>query len=372
MSKRDNILLISDNSDLAGELAAKIILLRKSDNVTISDYSEDKYAGIVLLHENQDRTKTIELIKKHKEKNASILLVMDSVDPKFILEAYDAGISDFCLSGAADYEIVIKIINCIKMLSVSLNAARYADLLTGMGIIDEDSGFYSYKSRKDVFEKEIKNGGVFAALTGKGNMNAAVKLSVRSDDIAAHGKGAQYFLMLPGTDVEGARKVVDKIRGHCHHLKAGVVNISGHPCSEQLYSELEQEALLALASASDDNYFIVQSQSEPLDKQYKIFKKVFDKKLEKVITPVFYRMQKQYESSGIKILQFAEDKKSVFQIKTERQNSKLEIVYSGFTKVLIRITHEGLDSPENSETEIPLPKLNQKFLEDTIEGLVNR
>lgn len=108
------------------------------------------------------------------------------------------------------------------------------------------------------------------------------------------------------------------------------------------------------------------------EKNYKLFKQIFNKKLEKVIAPVFYRLQKSYEEKlfNTKIEQYTDENQSVFCLKNPKQESKLKIVYPGFAKIIIYITHAGLDSPENSEITMPLNKITQKELIRIVEDFI--
>ena len=57
-------------------------------------------------------------------------------------------------------------------------------------------------------------------------------------------------------------------------------------------------------------------------------------------------------------------------MKNNKQDSTLKIVYPGFAKIIISITHDGLDSPENSEIQLPLTKINQKKLISIVEDFI--
>lgn len=48
----------------------------------------------------------------------------------------------------------------------------------------------------------------------------------------------------------------------------------------------------------------------------------------------------------------------------------LRIVYPGFAKIVIYITHEGLDSPENKEIQLSLTKISQKELITIVEDFI--
>ena len=91
---------------------------------------------------------------------------------------------------------------------------------------------------------------------------------------------------------------------------------------------------------------------------------MFNKKLEKVITPLFYRLQKSYEEKlfDTQIEQYTNEEQCVFSLRNKKQESTLRIVYPGFSKIIVYITHAGLDSPEDSEIQLPLTKITQKEL----------
>ena len=109
-----------------------------------------------------------------------------------------------------------------------------------------------------------------------------------------------------------------------------------------------------------------------MPKNYKIFRQIFNKKMEKVIAPVFFRLQKTYEEKlfDTKIEQYTDAEQCVFHLKNQNQDSTLRIVYPGFAKIIVYITHEGLDSPENREIQLALTKISQKELVKIVEDFI--
>lgn len=83
-------------------------------------------------------------------------------------------------------------------------------------------------------------------------------------------------------------------------------------------------------------------------------------------------MQKSWEEKlfETEIRQSADDEMCVFHLKNKKQDSTLRIVYPGFAKIIISITHEGLDSPENKEIQLPLTKISQKELVAIVEDFI--
>ena len=144
--------------------------------------------------------------------------------------------------------------------------------------------------------------------------------------------------------------------------------------------DYEKEALNALAEADEGQYRFTEIKEKTLDDwlsdapkgSYKLFRKVFNAKLEKVIAPVFYRLQKSYEIKlfETQIEQYTNSEQCVFNLKNHNGESSLRIVYPGFAKIIIYINHDGLDSPENKEISIQLDKITQKELINIVENFI--
>lgn len=403
MNDKNSILLISDDFDLAKVVESKLIFLRANDSIVLSDYKEAvsnlKYtnADVVLIHENISHQATLDLIKKVREfANVCIILLVNNYDKDMILASYDAGIDDFAFSSAEDFELVIRTVNNIKHNSVKLQAMRNQKLLEQLNVVDELTGLYNYNYSKQVIENYIDNNllddGVFLAIAPSENSKVkfsiekianAIFSSIRVDDTATLGRGAKLYVLLPKTSVNGAIVVLNKIKanyGDDFEICAGISAIS-----HKSFDEMEHDALQALsdAVATDAEYVIAQEKEEDtLDdwlitedeepKNYKIFRQIFNKKMEKVIAPVFFRLQKAWEEKlfDTQIEQFTDCEQCVFHLKNNKQDSMLRIVYPGFAKIVIYITHEGLDSPENKEIQLSLTKISQKELIKIVEDFI--
>ena len=106
-------------------------------------------------------------------------------------------------------------------------------------------------------------------------------------------------------------------------------------------------------------------------KDFKLFKTIFDKKLNNVITPIFFRHQKEFETklANTSVSQYANNVECVFSLKNELIHSELTIRYNGYAKFKIEITHSGLDSAENTKMEIPLKDMTNKLLTSLLKKL---
>lgn len=392
------MLLISENEVLAKEIAQKLMFLRANDEVVISSYKEGmtnlKLSGADIVFVVQNTSGTLELIDELRcDENLCIILLASSNNSDFILEAYDRGVDDFALANSDDFELVLRTVNNIKHNSVKLAAYRNTKILTQMKIVDELSGMYNYEFAKQVFEnkfdEDLKYDGVLLALSvsesskmtfSMEKMAQAVKKSIRIDDIPVLGRGANIYILLSNTDLNGAIVVLNKIKENY-----GGDICCGMACVEQKdFIKTEQKVLQALSDALATNaeYVFAKEEENTLDdwlydeaqtkKNYKIFRQMFNKKLEKVITPVFFRLQKAWEEKlfNTAIEQYVSDEQCVFSLKNKKQNSTLRIIYPGFSKIIVSITHEGLDSPENSEIQLQLSKITLKGLSEIVEEFI--
>ena len=261
-----------------------------------------------------------------------------------------------------------------------------------MKVIDEVQYIYNYDYAKQVTENYIDSNlikdGSFMIISPSNesktyysseNFVNAIKTSIRSSDILTLGKGVNYCIFMPNTDLNGAVCVLNKIKEKLDFdIRAGISDIL-----DKKYNEFEQDAQKALLEslALEKDFTLVQDEKiETLDdwlndkssNDYKIFRQMFNKKLEKVIAPVFYRLQNIYEEKlfNTEIEQYIDKNQCVFNLKNKKGNSSLKIIYPGFAKITLLITHEGFDSPENKTIKLPLTKITQKQLVEIIENFV--
>ena len=191
-------------------------------------------------------------------------------------------------------------------------------------------------------------------------------------------------MLLPETNLRGAFRVWDKIKNNIgteHNIVAGVSEIEGKD-----FADLKKELLNAIieANSTEQNLVIVNENIQDCSnedwlgkmsckqKNFKLFKQAFTKKLDKVITPVFFQIQKLYEDKlfDTKIEQFSNETLSSFSLKNPKQSSELKITYPGFSKINVDIIHQGLDSPENKRFNLDLTELDEKKLTQILEGFI--
>lgn len=404
MIDSNNILLITDYEEVAKNVLEKLVLLRQNDSITVCSTKDAKKAlknslfYIVIVHETENQSASLRLIKTVKEtrSNLEIILLLNDLNPEFILEAYDNGIYDYFLTDSEPYEILIKTVNCFKLLMQKEICSRNEKFLQQFGVIDAKTNLYQYKYLKEIFMDISDNlrvqNGIFAVLTldnkaktkiSTNRLAQAVKNSVRRDDIIASARGGKFYLILPNIDLEGTNSVIRKIQnkmGESFKIRAGLSKIG-----IQSFETLDKITQDSLTSALQNDKMSVCLENNNIDiqndwleddtavkkKNFKLFKMTFINKINNVITPGFFRFQKECEAKLIntQVSQYANDIECVFCLKNERVRSELIVRYNGYAKFKIEINHSGLDSPENYKTEIPLKAITEKYLNTLLKRL---
>lgn len=404
MADNNNILLVTDYENIAKEILEKLVLLRETDCITICNTRSIKKAltnslySIVILHEADSTEATLKLITNIKEAKADteILLLLNKVNPSLILKAYDSGIFDYFTVDSDEYDILIKTINCFKIRTLKDISARNEKFLYQQGVIDSKTNLYQYKYLKEVFLEfadslKIQNG-IFVVLTlddstktkiSINRLASAIKSSIRQDDIAAVGKVGKYYIIIPNIDLDGAKGVISKIQdkmGNEFKVRAGLSKVGLNTfetldknANDSLTSAIQNDIMIASLDENIEmlNPWLEDEDSTTKKKDFKLFKTIFNNKLETIITPLFYRHQKDFENklTNTQVSQYANDIESVFSLKNAVLHSELTIRHNGYAKFKIEIQHSGLDSAENTKMEIPLKDMNNKLLTSLLKQL---
>ena len=403
--KSSNILLITDNNDAWKDLTEKFALLRNSDEIISVDFSAaeqilEEIAPKVIFLCAQDCAIVQETLLNIKKINprSIVICAFEKYNQDLILSLYDSGMDDYILTDSEPADVLIKTVNALKLSAEREKAELNQNLLENIGALS--NGFYTenYADElfENVFESEKPKSATLVILTYDeldkalfdcGKLSCAIKNSIRKNDIAAAFPSGKFYILLENADIEGAKKVYKKIKNSLEdefRIKAGICEV----CAKS-FKETEQKSTSALTDAMLSTYdFVIyqekeisetddwslEPEKENKQKDFKFFRQLFLNKMEKVITPVFYKLQNAYDGrlEDTQIEQYTNENRCIFNLKNPKQTSRLTITYPGFAKAVIYITHSGLDSPENKEyvlalkdlTELLLTALTEDFIKD--------
>ena len=404
MIENNNILLISEDENATELILNKLVLLRDNDKITKCNYKETKKAlqnslyCIVLLYadikEQELIFKTIKTIKETKP-DSEIILIPNDVNTELILKAYDAGIYDYVPIDAESFDFVIKTINCYKLRTLKNIEQRNEKFLYQQGVIDEKTNLYKCNYLKDIFidiadDLRIQNG-IFSILTlndknktkiSTNRLAGIIKTTVRGDDIIATARGGKFYLILPNIDLEGTKKLIQKIQdkmGEEFKIHAGMskIGIQSFETLDKLTQDSLKSAIqndemtVSLSEVTGMQNGWLEDEDQPRHKDFKLFKVAFTNKMKNVIEPIFFRFQKECETklTNTQVSQYANNIESVFSLKNEILHSELVIRFNGYAKFKIEINHSGLDSAENTKKEFPLSQLTDKELTKLLKQL---
>lgn len=404
MIENNNILLISEDENATELILNKLVLLRDNDKITKCNCKETKKAlqnslyCVVLLYadikEQELIFKTIKTIKETKP-DSEIILIPNDINTELILKAYDAGIYDYIPIDAESFDFVIKTINCYKLRTLKNIEQRNEKFLYQQGVIDEKTNLYKCNYLKDIFidiadDLRIQNG-IFSILTlndknktkiSTNRLAGIIKTTVRGDDIIATARGGKFYLILPNIDLEGTKKLIQKIQdkmGEEFKIHAGMSKIGIQSfetldkiTQDSLKSAIQNDEMtVSLSEVTGMQNGWLEDEDQPRHKDFKLFKVAFTNKMKNVIEPIFFRFQKECETklTNTQVSQYANNIESVFSIKNETLHSELVIRFNGYAKFKIEINHSGLDSAENTKLEIPLSQLTDKELTKLLKQL---
>lgn len=404
MIENNNILLISEDENATELILNKLVLLRDNDKITKCNYKETKKAlqnslyCVVLLYadikEQESIFKTIKTIKETKP-DSEIILIPNDINTELILKAYDAGIYDYVPIDAESFDFVIKTINCYKLRTLKNIEQRNEKFLYQQGVIDEKTNLYKCNYLKDIFidiadDLRIQNG-IFSILTlndknktkiSTNRLAGIIKTTVRGDDIIATARGGKFYLILPNIDLEGTKKLIQKIQdkmGEEFKIHAGMskIGIQSFETLDKLTQDSLKSAIqndemtVSLSEVTGMQNGWLEDEDQPRHKDFKLFKVAFTNKMKNVIEPIFFRFQKECETklTNTQVSQYANNIESVFSLKNETLHSELVIRFNGYAKFKIEINHSGLDSAENTKKEFPLSQLTDKELTKLLKQL---
>ncbi|PWL76919.1 hypothetical protein DBY21_01855 [Candidatus Gastranaerophilales bacterium] len=399
--KNSNILLITENSAVWKNLQEKLMLVRTGDKIKIIDFAqafsalETEKPSIIFicLEEKSAILKIIEFVKENLP-NSILILGVENYNTDFIISMYDAGAADYVLKDSKPADILIKTVNALKVVSERESALINKKLLEDLDGISAEDGFYTEKFANELMDNLLNTGmpssflivtydELDRAMFDFEKLSDSIRSSIRNRDIVVKLRNGKFYILLEDTEIKGAEIVFEKIKktlNGAFRIKAGLCEVSG-----KSFQELEQKTTVALTDAmlGANDYVIYQEKAlleeedwtlepENTQKDFKLFKQLFVKKMENVITPVFYKLQNTYDGtlSDTKIEQYTDENRCIFHLRSPKQTSRLTIVYPGFAKVVIYITHSGLDSPENKEYSIPLKDLTELLLTALTEDFI--
>ncbi len=405
-----NVILITNNEQIVNLLSSELVQLRNIDSILIRTYQDalssiesEKPQAIILNCQNSiEEPFCLDLIKKIKGiTSVPILLLVENYNSQFIRIANKAGIDDVVAVQFSNSEILMRTIWSLQKNELRQQHKKYEKLLTQLNAIDEETGFYTAKYSSKVFQNEIDYlsskgiDGVFIALEpneksrlkpSTENIVETIKNNIRATDTVALTKYKNtFYLLLASTNLEGSLVVWNRLNkniGADETLCGCIYNMD-----KSSFDEIEEELKEGLkeAKTAPNLLYIIDSNvkkndnwleeskipSQNTHKNFKLFRQIFSKKLDKVVKPTVEELLKEYEDvlSGTDVPLVETETSYSIKFVNKRQESEFTITQEG-NSVVVESKHNGLDSPENKKYSMDLNEITTKEINNDFEDFI--
>ena len=263
------------------------------------------------------------------------------------------------------------------------------DILSQLKILDKKNHVYTENYTYTILKEESKKEwGTFVVLAPDINVRSklspdslmnTIKKNVRSCDILGYATDFKIYLWFKQTEKENVLKVLEKIQKILtsnFSISAGYIETK-----DIAFDKAEEMANNALSKALlKGNCFIYAKEPKKKEinldvnvKNFKLHKENLVKKLEKILSPLFYQTQKRIEEKlfETKITQTVDEEKSTFTLENEKGKSSFTVSCPGYTKINIEIIHDIKNSELKAEKLfVDKEEINEEKIEYLLDSFI--
>ncbi len=379
------VVLISDDKDFFEYIIPKL-LLRKSDELFRFSFDEltEKFhqldSSLLIINSENKQEQTLELLNIIKDSPAIVFGYND--DETFKIKGYKAGMFAYIPITSSDEEIQAILLPALKLVSSINKNKLYREILVRNNLVTQNNEVFL--DSNTMIEQELtkiqnshKNA-VLGAISPDEKSKFAIQPNqietiilnnIRESDLLINFATNKYFLLLHDADVENAYSLWNKIvTNFSEPIYAGFVSV-GRKSRQQLVSEV----LNKLHESIHRGFKSTMTADVFTGNNFKLYKEEFKKKLEQVITPVFYHVQQIYNDKlfNIKIdIGHGEDY-SILYIKSKNTTADLRITSPGYATVNIDINYQNAENSNDSKRITLEPdELEAGLLQDILEQFI--
>ena len=150
---QNSIVIICDDEIIAKALRLKLSTLREVDSIKIGLFKdaifeiESNTPDVLIVFSKVENEEIFSFIKTIEpitsEYKTPILLVTDELQNEdFVVDGFDAGVDDFVSLKNSDGEILMRVILCMQKHELMREIITKNKLLTELGVLQEESGFF--------------------------------------------------------------------------------------------------------------------------------------------------------------------------------------------------------------------------------------
>lgn len=390
----DKVILISDDVDFFDYLKLKLPL-RKSDELFCFKFDEvpEKMHlltnSVLIVNSENSQEKTLELLNFFEE--TPIIVSAFNNDEDFKIKCYEAGMFNYITPLVSDKELQATIMPALSVAALIRKSKRYREVLVKNNIIASNNEVYVDYSY--ILDKELtaiansSKKSVFLAISPDdkskfmlqaNKIETIILNNIRTNDILINYAPNKYFLILHDLDLNSANKIWGKIASQFPQKIYAGISLITNQTRQQLINEVLNKLHQAINNQKENIISSVTTlpNADNMSQftNFKMFRQEFEKKIENIVTPVFYQIQQKYASklSGVTLQQGSGDGYGTFYIKGKHSIGCFRITSPGFSKINIDITFqkEGEDI-DSKRIKLEPEELEQGLLEDLLEQFIN-
>lgn len=384
---QSRIVLVSDDSDFFEYIRPKL-RLRKSDELFL--YGFDKLpsnlhlikSSMLIINSEGAQDKTIDLLNLLKG-TPSVVFAYNE-DSEYKISVYRHGAMAYVTPFMPEEELQARLIPPLSVTGLLQINNRYREILVRNNLImPNNEVFIDYEYVLDKELEKINSSGMRAVLGAispnektkfliqQNQIETLILSNIRKNDILMNFAPNKYFILLYDINVEAAQKLWEKIRAKFgEKIYAGFVNVTSKT-RQQLINEVLNRLHEAINYDKGAQTASTVSSIDARGGNFKIFRQDFKKKIDNIVTPVFYSVQQKYNDKlfGMIIEQNFGDGYGDLTIKSRHCSGTFKITSPGFSKINIDITYQAKNAEAKRITLEP-EELEAGLLEDLIEQFI--
>lgn len=386
-----SVILISNDSDFFEYIIPKLSL-RNSDSIFRFCFNElpEKFyllsSSLLIINAENNTKQTLQLMQICK--GLPVIAFNYKRDNEFAQQAYQLGLLSYITMDTSDTLVQAQIVSVLKTLSLINKNSLYRDILVNKHLIAQNNEvFYDSNIILELELEKIHNSrSSCVALAIAPDDNSKFKLSpnkietiilnnIRQTDLLINFAPNKYFLILHNITIDNAKHIWSTIANNINEpIYAGITTIENK--NRQL---LINELLNKLHEAINNKFSLPANNDDINIKQnFKFYRAEFRKKIDKIISPVFYHIKQKYDNNlyGVNITIGCGDGYSVLYLQSSNVNASLRITSPGFSTINIDIEYNPTSKNFNSDILIPKrvtlepEKLEEGFLQDLLEQFI--
>lgn len=397
MQNNITLLLIGENTGDILAFKSKLNLLREVDNMKDIEYDgsfnviKKHFPGCVFIFGDEKHKDACELCRKIKKDplltNIPLIFITKNQDEDLAKNFFDAGADDCIHFTIKDFQLRAKVRLYLRKRQDFYNLQKQNKLLKTLGVRFENSVVspdYIQKTFENEinFSKRFEYATAFMALSfdGEEDIFNILKNSTRQNDIIGQVSDNIFYILLPETFIGGAYRVYKKIKA----LLGENVKLNAGACEydfKMSFTDLSKKALKALKEASilGNNIVITDkfddgSLNQPAEKDFKLFNKIFSRKVKYTIEPVFSKAKEIFENkykTNVNIDYYITETKNYFSLKNVKSNDEaaLKVYYEGLSKISLDVIYRKNAFDTHNYVKLEMKELTNESLSKVLDNL---